>query len=292
MTAAALVAALGGHRAGAGWMARCPAHEDGTPSLALKIAEDGRLLVHCHAGCEQCDVITALSARGLWQDGRPQMTEPAAREEWLRPDDRARTVAALKMWAGASSARGTPVETYLMDRGITVPPPARLKFMPSAKHPSASRWPCMVALATLGTDDRPVAVHRTFLAADGRGKAPVTPVRMMLGPCRGGAVRLAPPSEPLMIGEGIETCLAAMQATGYAAWAALSTSGLKTLDLPRSVADIIIILADGDAPGEVAATVAASRWAREGRRVRIARAPVGMDFNDLLRPGSTFEGEA
>ncbi len=33
---------------------------------------------------------------------------------------------------------------------------------------------------------------------------------MMLGPCRGGAVRLGDPTDVLMIGEGIETCLAAM----------------------------------------------------------------------------------
>src|SRR6202035_1213606 len=30
-----------------------------------------------------------------------------------------------------------------------------------------------------------------------------------------------------MVGEDIETCLAAMQATGHVAWAALSTSGLR-----------------------------------------------------------------
>ena len=85
-----------------------------------------------------------------------------------------------------------------------------------------------------------------------------------------------------MVGEGIETCLAAMQATGHAAWAALSTSGLRVLDLPRDVRDVIV-LADGDDPGEAAAQDCAWRWKREGRRVRIARPPQGMDFNDLLR---------
>ncbi len=54
----------------------------------------------------------------------------------------------------------------------------------------------MVALVTAGADDRPLAIHRTFLAHDGRGKAPVDPQKMMLGPCRGGAVRLADPGEP------------------------------------------------------------------------------------------------
>jgi phage/plasmid primase-like uncharacterized protein len=104
---------------------------------------------------------------------------------------------------------------------------------------------------------------------------------MMLGPCRGGAVRLEEPDEVLMIGEGIETCLAAMQATGNPAWAALSTSGLRALDLPDSVRNVII-LADGDDPGEAAARACASRWMRQGRRVRIARPPRGLDFNDVL----------
>jgi putative DNA primase/helicase len=58
---------------------------------------------------------------------------------------------------------------------------------------------------------------------------------MMLGPCHGGVVRLASPGDVLMVGEGIETGLAAMQAAGQPAWAALPTPGLRTLDLPDTV---------------------------------------------------------
>jgi putative DNA primase/helicase len=90
----------------------------------------------------------------------------------------------------------------------------------------------MVALVTNGADGMPVAIHRTYLARDGDGKAPIDPQKMMLGPCRGGAVRLAEPGDVLMIGEGVETCLAAMQASGHPAWAALSTSGLRSFNLP------------------------------------------------------------
>ena len=113
---------------------------------------------------------------------------------------------------------------------------------------------------------------------------------MMLGPCRGGVVRLAEPGAVLMVGEGIETCLSAMQATGHPAWAALSTSGLRSLDLPRDVRDVIV-LADGDEPGEAAARDCARRWKREGRRVRIARPPPGMDFNDLSGRASSSSAE-
>jgi putative DNA primase/helicase len=85
-----------------------------------------------------------------------------------------------------------------------------------------------------------------------------------------------------MVGEGIETCLAAMQAAHLGAWAALSTGGLRTLELPPNVRDVTI-LADGDEPGAKAAEDAAKRWSRERRRVRIARSPAGTDFNDLLK---------
>jgi hypothetical protein len=87
--------------------------------------------------------------------------------------------------------------------------------------------------------------------------------------------------EDLMIGEGIETCLAAMIATGRPAWSALSTSGLRALCLPQNI-QRVTILADGDSGGLSAAAAAAQRWRREGRRVWIASAPPKKDFNDLL----------
>jgi hypothetical protein len=38
-------------REGAGWKARCPAHEDRNPSLKIDVGDDGRMLLNCHAGC-------------------------------------------------------------------------------------------------------------------------------------------------------------------------------------------------------------------------------------------------
>lgn len=71
MNSATIAKALGGYRAGAAWMARCPAHDDHTPSLSVRDGKNGRVLVHCFAGCDQRDVITALSELGLWDaDGR------------------------------------------------------------------------------------------------------------------------------------------------------------------------------------------------------------------------------
>ena len=75
--------------------------------------------------------------------------------------------------------------------------------------------------------------------------------------------------------------LAAMQATGQPAWAALSTSGLRALDLPAEVRDVSCSPMATNRAKRRRGT-ARWRWKREGRRVRIARPPRGMDFNDVL----------
>ncbi len=182
-----------------------------------------------------------------------------------------------KIWQSTTPANNSLVECYLAARGPSLPLPPSLRFHAGLKHPSGVRLPCMVALVTQGADDTPLAIHRTFLARDGSGKAPVYPAKMMLGPCRGGAVRLGDAGDGLMVGEGIETCLAAMLATGNPAWAALSTSGMRTLDLPGLVREVIV-LADGDDAGEAAARDCALRWKRQGRRVRIDPPPLNWSI--------------
>jgi putative DNA primase/helicase len=294
ITAESIAKALGGRKVGDSWMARCPAHDDRKPSLSIRDADDGKILLHCHAGCGQERVITALQARGLWKGNglsQPKCVAPSA-AGGSRPhlDGSKRTDAALAIWQAGGLAGGTAVETYLASRGLRLTVPQSIRFHGGLKHPSCGIWPAMLALVTSGSDDAQQAIHRTFLAPDGSGKAPVDPQKMMLGPCRGGAVKLAPAGEVLMVGEGIETCLAAVQATGMPAWAALSTSGLRALDLPDIVQDVIV-LADGDDGGEAAARDAALRWKREGRRVRIARPPRGLDFNDIVLGRAPTLGE-
>ena len=42
------------------WTACCPAHDDRGPSLAIKPTEDGRILLHCFAGCDVHSIVTAV----------------------------------------------------------------------------------------------------------------------------------------------------------------------------------------------------------------------------------------
>jgi len=59
------------------WIARCPAHDDRSPSLSIKQADD-RILVHCFGGCEPGDVLAAVGLslsdlfdRPLTHNGKP-----------------------------------------------------------------------------------------------------------------------------------------------------------------------------------------------------------------------------
>jgi Toprim domain len=190
---------------------------------------------------------------------------------------------ARRIWHQCQPAVGTLVETYLRSRAITIPPPLSLKFHPALEYRrSATFWPCMVAVVSNAKGF--LGIHRTYLARDGNGKAPVEEPKLALGKVHGGAVRLGPVGTKLYITEGIEDALSIMQVMddGVPAWATLGTSGMRNLILPPEVQEIIIC-ADNGSGGEQAARAAADRWLLEDRIVRIARPDAGKDFNDMLR---------
>jgi Toprim domain len=69
-------------------------------------------------------------------------------------------------------------------------------------------------------------------------------------------------------------------------------SGRRSIDLPKDFR-VVIVLADDDEGREAAARDCALRCKREGRRVRVARPPQGLDFNNMLqRPAPRNEERA
>lgn len=49
-------------------LTHCPAHRNvNTPALSISTAPDGNVLVHCHGGCDQAEVIEALREMDLWR---------------------------------------------------------------------------------------------------------------------------------------------------------------------------------------------------------------------------------
>jgi len=186
--------------------------------------------------------------------------------------------------ARTRSATGTAVETYLRARGLTVSIPDVLGFAILWHRPTRQYLPAMVASVHRWPDLQPVAVHRTFLTPDGRGKANVPDPKLSYGPIRNAAIQLASPDHRLLVAEGIETALSGQQEAGIPAWAAISASNMIGLSLPElPFAREIVIAADNDPAGLSAARRAAAKWSNEGRIVRIAVPPEGLDLNDVLQ---------
>lgn len=48
------------------WSARCPVHNDNTPSLQVTQSVSGAISVHCFAGCDRSDVRAALGIADVW----------------------------------------------------------------------------------------------------------------------------------------------------------------------------------------------------------------------------------
>jgi putative DNA primase/helicase len=291
MKAETIAKALGGRKAGSGWVARCPAHDDRTPSLSLADGHDGRLLVKCWAGCSahnvlaalrRCELIGANKLRGVI-DARGGSSDAVDRKK-----------RSLDLWNEAFPVSGTIAAQYLAARGLALLSLPVLRFHPRCPHPSGANLPAMIGLVE-HVNHGPTAIHRTFISADGSGKAAVEPDKASLGPVAGGAVRLvqARAGQWLLVAEGLETTLSVMHACALPGWAALSAGGIKSLVLPPS-ANMVVICADNDANGvgQRAANAAAERFLAEGRRVRIALPPTsGLDFNDLLRGSASIRIE-
>ena len=255
-------------------------------ALTLADGDDGRLLLHCKR--LNCGFMDILAAAGVTAGDyrRPDPAEAARREAERRREDKKRAEQARALWREAIPIEGTPAETYIRARGITCPLPKSLRYHPECWHgPTSRRYPALVA-AVQGADLP--AAHRTFIKADGSGKAGLPGGdKLMLGPVSGGAVRLSGRASRLVVCEGIETGLSLVSGlldAPAAVWAALSTSGMCNLRLPnRKIrANRIVIASDGDVAGRKAAIILAERAHALGWTVSRLDPGDDRDFNDVL----------
>ena len=279
-----LTAALGGKWHRRYGVAPCPVcqpeRRKDQDALTLSDGPD-RLFAHCKkSGCTFRDILVAAGMTpGTCQPPDPLVLARRRADEQAKSQKKA--ALAQRLWAEAVPIRGTLAETYLRGRCISCVLPETLRFLPDCWHPTAKRFPALVALVEGGEG---FAVHRTYLRADGFGKAAVGPAKAMLGAVRGGAVRLNAGAGPLVVSEGIETALSLASGllNGPATiWAALSTSGMDSLRLP-ALAGRLTTATDGDEPGRKAGEALAVRATAVGWRVSLLPAPLGRDWNDLL----------
>jgi DNA primase len=269
-------------RAGKEWKACCPFHPDRTPSFTIYAndrrfmcfgcAKEGDVLdfVRLAYGVSLLDAIRMLDSGAL---GPLDMPAANAEPEVDRIDE------AVTIWNGATAVLGTPAETYLRRRGIICDLPACLRF---ARLPYGSRGPShpvLVAAVTLGDDL--CGIQRTYLTESG-SKAAVAKAKLSLGRIRAGSIKLSPAEDTLVVTEGLEDGLTLVQELSCSVWVAAGTTMMPSMAFPDTVRSIVIG-ADSDSAGEIAARRAASAYYASGRAVRIMRPTLSYkDFNAEL----------
>jgi hypothetical protein len=223
-----------------------------------------------------------LDFRAARDEARAFLRLPMQRSDPAPPGT---SEAARRLFAASGSIRDTLAESYLRQRGITLPADiSALRFHPRCFYRAPSgrqEWPALIAAVTDGKGNV-TGVHRSWLAPDG-GKAPVDQPRRALGHLAGNGVRFGVVRETLVAAEGLETALALkMVMPAMPVIAALSASHLAALALPPTLRRLYVAR-DNDAAGRLALEKLRSRSTAIDIRALVPRAE---DFNaDLLTLG-------
>lgn len=217
----------------------------------------------------------------------PELTQ-TGRASTLAPSGTAE--AARRLFAMAQPIGGTLVETYLRNRGITaLHDTASLRFHPRCYYrPSEDEatevWPAMIASVT-DLSGHLTGAHRTWLALDGSGKAPIDTPRKAMGDLLGHGVRFGLADEVMAAGEGIETMLSLQQVLpGMAMVSALSAAHLAAILFP-DVLRRLYIVHDNDPAGDSAKKILAGRADAVGIEALVITPVLGDCNEDLVTLG-------
>jgi len=312
MDARAIAFALGGDVLGGDTVsAPGPGHSPRDRSLSIRIsvtAPDG-FVVYSHAGEDPIACRDHVRQRlGLppWQpgDGRNRRVpisrikafhrDAVERNLGPRPrseDDLIRIKRANAIWAEGTNPRGTIAEKYLNSRRLFLTD--QLAGIVLRYHPrcpwrnentgETERLPALIAAFRSVDDDEITAIHRIALNPDGTKRE-----RRMLGIVHRAAVKLEPASSTLCIGEGVETCLAALELGYKPVWALGSVGTISFFPVLDGVRTLKILAETGQ-PSEEAIKMCGRRWHRAGHRVRVIQSTTGSDLNDELM--ATINGQ-
>ena len=217
-----------GHRSGRYWQVGDVANAPGQslyvrlvgPSAGIwtdaATGEHGDLLDMIRESCGLIDFADVVQeARSFLSLPRPEPAPPMKKRP-NTPAPSGSAEAARRLFAMSQPIGGTPVEAYFRTRGITALHGcgnlrfhSRCYYRPD-EHSPTETWPAMIAAVT-DLSDRITGAHRTWLAPDGSGKAPIDIQRKAMGDLLGHAVRFGLSGDVLAAGEGIESVLSARE---------------------------------------------------------------------------------
>lgn len=246
-------------------------------------AGDGFRLIMLHQRCNFPEVIKMVESvigSARIEPPRDRICEDAARER------------ANRMWRECQPI-GEIVTRYLASRRLDGRTWQGLRSHPALEYGrEGPTYPAMVAMVH-DAAGKPATLHRTYLRADGTGKADVpAPRRTSHGLTipKGAAIRLAAVETRMGIAEGIETAMAATILFGLPVWCALNAGNLSAWNPPDGI-DEVVIFADKDRNfvGQSAAYHLAERLAKRGLKISV-KCPIisGSDWADVLALGNAL----
>lgn len=269
-----IVEQLGGVWRGTRGECRCPAHDDGSPSLSVRLG-DTAILFHCFAGCTTLEVLKALQRRNLHD--RTAVAMPIGKPK------RDMGALAVRLWNASLPIVGTLAEEYLVARGLTAPFPRVLRFNPATILGSGADKRVMPAMiAAVENDLGLVAVQRTFLDPAEVLRKPIPKRKVALGLLGTAAIRLAPATDELGLAEGIEDAQSAMEWFGTPTWALGGVERLAFVAIPEKVRRVIVYGDRGRAADRLLEK-ARDHLSANGRELVIRIPDHHDDWNDAWR---------
>ncbi|MGH0004092.1 DUF7146 domain-containing protein [Pseudovibrio ascidiaceicola] len=303
------------HRSDGGWYWNC--RREGTGG-------ETSIGLICHAMGVDSDTAKEIltgdplpTGKTTWSESErrafDERRETAQRETENEEGDRSQSedralLKAQRIWDASDTMKGTPAELYLLNRGHPLREwPDCFRFHPAVEYEHLAKFeeyerdgrtyhrkvkagpklPCFVCRVDDVLGDL-TGIWRIYITEDGqKARVPDQPgCKIGLGPVRGGAVRLSEAhSGEVTLVEGVETGNRLFSFSGVPTWATLSTSGLRSFQVPAQI-ELVRLYGDGDhlkwntvkqcwmpPPGESAMLAAKENIMAQGVPVVEMRAP-------------------
>jgi Toprim domain len=281
-----------------------PGHSPKDRSLTVRLLAGDDFLVYSHASddWQTCkDYVRQRLGLPAWQpgDGQDRRVPPSQVKEFDRAtinaegerrersaNDVLRIKRACAIWDAGVDPRGTPAEPYLRSRALILDDAiagAVLRYHPACPWRDEDTGttiylPALIAAFTSIDDGAVTGIQRIALTPEGRKLG-----RRMLGIVHRAAVKLDQARNPLHVGEGIETMMAARQLGLAPAWA-LGSAGMVA-HFPVTSIGHLRICGERDEASARAVELCTRRWQAAGRQVQVVLPTVGKDLNDELQHG-------
>jgi len=240
----------GVRKEGTGWMARCPVHDDRSPSLHVWEDNEGRIAYHCFAGCDHARVREALGlADERRDDDYPSVYKP-------RGSSVALPIVAKYRYTDEQGR-------WLYTVGRTATDPSGTKHFPTWRPDPAGPSRVIWGLAK---------TRRVLYRLSDLVEAAACGFPMPVYVCEG-----EKDVESIEDAGGLATC----NPHGAGKWRDEYSEYLRGAD--------VIVIADADEPGRAHAQTVARSLAGVARSVRVVEAAVGKDASDHLAAGHTLD---